>query len=85
MEAQIHRIMKKRIIFCKNCGKKREIHSNNYRQVTLCVECQYEKKSKYNSQYIKEWRAKKRLKKQEQEKLEEKIKRSKIWKKAKSI
>lgn len=44
---------KKRTIRCKNCGAKREVFANNYREVTLCIPCLYEKRRKYNTDYVR--------------------------------
>jgi len=49
-------------IYCKECGKPRWVSTPNWKQVHLCIECQYAKTRKYNSAYLKKWREIKRQK-----------------------
>lgn len=50
--------MKTRIIYCKECGRPREVTCNNWKAVQLCKECAYNKRREYNSVYIKNKREK---------------------------
>ena len=50
--------MKIHIIYCIDCGRRREVQSQNWKQVKRCERCQYLLHRSYNSQHIKEKREK---------------------------
>lgn len=61
------------VIRCKNCGAKRKVATNNYKEVKLCIPCYYAERRKYNSMYVKAWRAKKKLEKKVEQKHEKRL------------